>query len=345
MVTDATAPAHSLPAAYLLYLFEVAKRWGIAPEDLLEGTGLTLEALARPDRRLPVEILVKVLERTRARHGQPSLGLALGFAMRVSAHGPVSTAALSASTVQEGLDVAVRYLPVVTTALALRLRVEGREASLVLEERADFGAVRDVVVMAILIGIWRAGEALTGRSLGGSIELALPAPGAEEAAARAPRIRFGQKANRLVFEASTLAVPYRMADPVAMHLAREQCERALKAMGLDGRMTTRVTSILSGGGQGKKAFPSLERVAATLHVSSRTLKRQLAAEGSSFSALIEKERQERAMLLLGTPGFSVKEVAGRLGYSNVANFTRAFTRWTGKKPAATRTKQPGGAGA
>jgi AraC-like DNA-binding protein len=343
MVTDATAPAHSLPAAHLLYLAELVTRWGVTPEALFEGTGLTLDALAEPERRITVETVVTVLERARARSAQPSLGLALGFAMRVSAHGPVSTAALSASTVQEGLDIAVRYLPVVTTALALRLRVEGREASLVLEERADFGSARDVVVMAVLVGIWRAGEALTGRSIAGTMELALPAPSEAEATALGSRVRFGQKASRLVFEASTLAVPYRMADPVAMQLAREQCDRALKAMGLDGRMTARVTRILSAGGQGKMVFPSLERVAATLHVSSRTLKRQLAAEGASFSALVEKERQERAMLLLGTPGFSVKEVAGRLGYSNVANFTRAFTRWTGKRPAATRTKQPGGA--
>jgi AraC-like DNA-binding protein len=341
MLTDATALAHSLPAAHLLYLFELVKRWDIAPEDLLADSGLALGELSRPDRRVPIDTVVKVLERTRARSDQPSLGLYLGFQLRVSAHGPVSAAALSASTVQEGLDVAVRYFPLVTTALALRLRVEGREASLVLEERADFGSVRDVVLMAVLIGIWRAGEALTGRSLEGAMELALPPPGEAEVAALGPRIRFAQKANRLVFDAATLAIPYRMGDPVAMQLARDHCERALKAMGLDGRMTTRVTGILASGGHGRKAFPSLEKVAASLHVSPRTLKRQLAAEGASFSGLVEKERQERAMLLLGTPGISVKDVAGRLGYSNVANFSRAFHRWTGKKPEAARARQGG----
>ncbi len=77
-------------------------------------------------------------------------------------------------------------------------------------------------------------------------------------------------------------------------------------------------------------------MATALHVSPRTLKRQLAAEGVSFSALIEKERRERATILLASPALSIKMVAERLGYSNVANFSRAFERWTGKSPGEAR---------
>ena len=52
-------------------------------------------------------------------------------------------------------------MPIVTTALGLRLRIEGREASLVVEEHGDFGSARDIVLLSVLIGIWRAGEVLT----------------------------------------------------------------------------------------------------------------------------------------------------------------------------------------
>jgi AraC-like DNA-binding protein len=34
----------------------------------------------------------------------------------------------------------------------------------------------------------------------------------------------------------------------------------------------------------------------------------------------------------------VTEIADELGYSDVANFTRAFRRWTGDTPAAYRRK-------
>ena len=45
----------------------------------------------------------------------------------------------------------------------------------------------------------------------------------------------------------------------------------------------------------------------------------------------------RAMMLLASPGLSIKTVAERLGYSNVANFSRAFQRWTGMSPGEHRT--------
>ena len=35
-------------------------------------------------------------------------------------------------------------------------------------------------------------------------------------------------------------------------------------------------------------------------------------------------------------GLSLEEVAERVGYSEAANFTRAFRRWTGMTPAAFR---------
>jgi AraC-like DNA-binding protein len=74
-----------------------------------------------------------------------------------------------------------------------------------------------------------------------------------------------------------------------------------------------------------------------MHVSPRTLKRQLAGEGTSFSQIEDEERREKAMFLLGSPALSLKEIADRLGYANLANFSRAFQRWTGHTPGEHRT--------
>jgi AraC-like DNA-binding protein len=331
---------HSLPAAHVLYVVELVKRWNLSANVLLADSGLDLAALAQPRRRLPIATVVQILERARSLTGQEALGLYLGLKMQVSAHGSLGAAAMSASTMQEALEITIRFLPIVTTALALRLRVEGPEASLIVEERADFGGARDIVLMAVLMGIWRAGEILTGRELLGFVDLAVPSLGSNPGITfLGPRVRFGQPATRLVFETSMLALRYRTVDPVAAHFAREQCERTLRSLGLEERMTTRVTGLLSNG-SGKGVFPSLEKVAAALAVSPRTLKRQLASEGGSFSGLIEKERHERAIILLGMPGLSLKDVADRLGYSNIANFSRAFLRWSGMTPGEHQARRP-----
>jgi AraC-like DNA-binding protein len=73
-----------------------------------------------------------------------------------------------------------------------------------------------------------------------------------------------------------------------------------------------------------------------MHRSARTLKRQLAAHGVSFSTLRDNELRDRAMLLLRSPDLSLAEIAVRLGYSNVTNFERAFHRWTARTPAECR---------
>jgi AraC-like DNA-binding protein len=56
----------------------------------------------------------------------------------------------------------------------------------------------------------------------------------------------------------------------------------------------------------------------------------------TFSSLVDAERMRRALLLLRSHELTIENVGERLGYQNIANFTRAFRRWTGKTPSAYR---------
>jgi AraC-like DNA-binding protein len=328
---------HSLPGTYVLYSIELVKRWGITADELLDGTGLASGTLADPRVRVPIGTIVVILERARELTGEPCYGIFLGLQMRVSAHGYLGAAALVASTMREAIQLSIQFMPIVTTALSLRLRVEGRDASLIVEEHADFGPARDSILLAALIGMSQIGESLTGRRLVGFADLAMPQPAyAERLKLMDKRIRFAQPVNRLFFEASMLDTPYKMADPVALLAARDQCERILAALAQTPRVTARVRGLMS---RDKGQSPSLRTVAAAMHVSPRTLKRQLAAEGTSFSQIEDEERREKAMFLLGSPALSLKEIADRLGYANLANFSRAFHRWTGRTPGEHRKER------
>jgi AraC-like DNA-binding protein len=90
-------------------------------------------------------------------------------------------------------------------------------------------------------------------------------------------------------------------------------------------------------------FPTLDAAARTLGLSSRTLKRRLADEGTDFTTLLDEQRRQRALLLLRSANLSVEAVAEQVGYSDVANFTRAFRRWSGTTPTAYRSSFGGGA--
>jgi AraC-like DNA-binding protein len=325
---------HTLPASHALHLAELVKRWNISRVELFRGLDLADDWLTDPDARVPVPTLVKLMQRARAMTGEQGLGFYLGLHMRVSAHGYLGFAAMTAATVRDALELAARFSPTRTTALGFRLQ-EGRDvASLVIEEHADFGAARDVVIPAVMVGFWQMGNTLTGRELGGTADLVFPEPEYfSRFASLIPDVRFSQPLNQLVFQRDILDLPMKTADAAAQRLAQEQCERALDALGYGGQIVGRVRALVAKKGGGVR---SLDEVAAVMHVSARTLKRKLKTSGYSYSALLAEQQRDRAMLLLRSPDLCVEEVAERLGYSDVANFTRAFRRWTGTTPAAYR---------
>ena len=97
----------------------------------------------------------------------------------------------------------------------------------------------------------------------------------------------------------------------------------------------RLRSLIADLAQGGQ--PSIERAAAQLGLSIRTLQRQLEREGLTYSKLVESTRYEMARRLLGDPTLSVAEVSTKLGYRSPSNFSRAFARWDGASPKEYRT--------
>ena len=99
-------------------------------------------------------------------------------------------------------------------------------------------------------------------------------------------------------------------------------------------LPTRIRGLLSE----RADYPAVGALARELHMSERTLKRKLADHGTTYSAIRDDLRRQRALLLLENRELSIGEIAGRLGYSELPNFTRAFRKWTGHTPAAYRDR-------
>ncbi len=80
--------------------------------------------------------------------------------------------------------------------------------------------------------------------------------------------------------------------------------------------------------------PPLSRtdIATQLAMSERSLARKLKNEGTSYKALYNHVQTERAKNLLSNESLSIAEIADRLGYSEAAVFTRAFTAQTEMAP-------------
>ena len=86
--------------------------------------------------------------------------------------------------------------------------------------------------------------------------------------------------------------------------------------------------------------PPLEQLAGRLGLSERTCKRRLQDCGTHYQKLIGELRLIQASYWLQTRRFNVTAVAAELGYSSVANFSKAFKKWCGYSPSQVRHGVP-----
>jgi AraC-like DNA-binding protein len=84
-------------------------------------------------------------------------------------------------------------------------------------------------------------------------------------------------------------------------------------------------------------LPAMAAIAREFCITERTMHRRLAAEHTSYRALVDEVRVNLASALLES-GLTVEETARRLGYSETAAFTRAFIRMRGEPPSKCRRR-------
>ena len=153
-------------------------------------------------------------------------------------------------------------------------------------------------------------------------------------------VQFGAACSGLRFDARYLQLPLQR-DEAAL---RQMLQRALPLTVLQYRrdrlLVQRVRTLLTAD---PAAGHSAEALALRLHLSPRTLHRQLKDEGASLQGLKDEVRRERAMDLLHRTERPIKQVAYEAGFGNDKSFIRAFRHWTGLSPAEFRrqSRAPG----
>jgi AraC-like DNA-binding protein len=83
--------------------------------------------------------------------------------------------------------------------------------------------------------------------------------------------------------------------------------------------------------------PSIHGVTNRLATSSRTLQRQLSAEGTTFQAILAGTREDLARHYLTNQDLRSADIAYLLGYDDTNSFYRAFKTWTGTTPDSFRS--------
>lgn len=145
-------------------------------------------------------------------------------------------------------------------------------------------------------------------------------------------LQFGAPRNEIVFPRRSLDVANPMADP---HLFQALCDlndRLMQERKRQDDIVLKVREEILFVGRTPESSVTLEIIARRLGLSARGLQRRLAASGTSFNDLVDGLRRSAAKQYLEETDLMVSEIAYRLGFSSIGNFTRAAKRWFGRSP-------------
>jgi AraC-like DNA-binding protein len=144
----------------------------------------------------------------------------------------------------------------------------------------------------------------------------------------------------IVFPARFLSLPWNW--PRILSLGGGECEdTAFESSAPAGDFAGSVKQVISALMKHGQCHLGQTARAAGMHP--RTLQRRLSEAGEEYSDLMAEVRFERASRLISDPNVKIIDVAGELGYSDSANFTRAFRQWTGVSPSDFRRLREQGA--
>lgn len=322
-----------IPVNYVRNLLELVDELGLDTRLLLARVGLNAEQVYGSEPALRFDQFRRVMEGVRLMTGDPAIGLALGRQLTVTAHGLLGYAAISSANLGEALGLLERYFRTRTRLCMPHLDVEGTWVRFCLTEPYRLGDIRvsylEVVTAALVTGLrYLLGERFQDATL--ELPYAAPAHAERYGEMLGMPVHFGQTVAALRFPAALMVEPFMLADPTSRQMAAQKCEEELLRLEVDQDWASRVRTRLM---QAEGVLPSLEQLASSFHLTSRTLRRYLAALGVSYRLLLEEVRMARAVRYLQAD-LPVQQIADLLGYAEPSNFTRAFRRWTGQPPSA-----------
>lgn len=336
------APAADTPVSFVRAIVAALQRGGIDPAPLLAQARIAPALLRRPQACVGAAQMELIAGLAMQALDDEGLG---AFSRRLpwGSYGMLARASLSAPDLGLALSRWCRHHGLIADDITLALQRRDGQACMAITEQRDLRrpdgltpAAGELAREFCLVHVLRNIHGLAGWFIDSRIALDRVAlPFAEPAHHAAyPRlfnapVRFDAPRAELWFDARYLALPLRRDEAAMRQMLQRALPLTVTPYRRDRLLVAQVRRLLS---DEPGAGHTAASLAARLHVSVRTLHRQLRDEGASLQALKDEVRAEHARALLLRSGRPVKQVAEAVGYRNEKSFRRAFRGWTGQTP-------------
>ncbi|UOB60249.1 AraC family transcriptional regulator [Burkholderia pyrrocinia] len=333
--------------AKLAVLLQVASDLGLDTGAVLAGTDLDPAAVADPFTVTSSQQFLTAAGNAIRAYGNPDLGVRVGRRLHASSYGMYGYAMLCSESMAHAFDSAVKYHQLANRMLEIRWVVQDDTVSWLFPDREtlplpclDESLYRFLIDMQFALHVTIIKDVMGAWCVPARAQFTQPEPphAALLSDALECPLAFGQPRNVLDYPAAWLARAPQLANPITAAQVSSHCAQLLDELRSQSGITRRVYQELT---RTPGHFPDIDAIADLLCITSRTLRRKLEAEGTSYSELLTSVRKALAIDYLSTTTLSIEDIALTLGFSDAVGFRHAFKRWTGTTPSDVRRKRGG----
>ncbi|MEY2928343.1 MAG: hypothetical protein RL367_2820 [Pseudomonadota bacterium] len=334
---DAPGPGQMRTANLRGFLDFVRARKGGA-ERILARFGLEPRALSDPEAHMSCQQFVDILEYCSTLFDDPLFGLRFAQTQDADVYGPITALSRAAPDLRNALECFVNFIPVAHSPDAAPELVEVDDvfelrwsvrSDLGVNDQANFQAmILNLKLLRMLVGSGfvpayiRMATDFRTRDLP-EIEILVGHP-----------VQMRSSHNAIGIPAKMIDQPLPGSDRLVYRLLGGYLGRL--------KIVNRANTVERVQGFVRGTLPlgtcSIERCAAQMGISVRTLQIRLAGHDARFTKLVEEQRERLARIYLTQTRMPLDEVAERLGYGEQTSFGRAFKRWTGVTPQKFRSE-------
>ena len=320
-------------------VFDMLAGAGVPAEAILRDTNIPLADVHSPQARISLTQLMTVCQNALRLSRDRHLPYRIGASIHISTYGMYGYARLCCPDFRKAMEFAMRYHALAAPLAAIDF-VEDKAAARWtiapnLHALADSTLYRFVAEMQIGIHISLMRD-IMGPGFSPT-EITLAYPQATDFDLPLDHVgcpvRFDQPANQIVFKAQWLDRSADLGNKTTYPTIVALCDDLLGDLRLRTGVAGKIRAILL---RDIANPPTFEAIARQLGMNDRSLRRQLRQQGFSFRVLHDELRTQIALRYLRNTTLANEDIALALGFSDAANFRRAFHRWTNKAPSDIR---------
>jgi len=303
---------------------------GVNPLEVIETASLRRGAAASAHSPpTPHEIL----ETAVAMSGDTTLAIKIGSGLDLTQYGAYGFALMTCSDIGAALKLFLRYGQTFIQSSNWHRSVSKDGVILCLQQNAGTSYQKMLVTELAFSQLYLQTKSLVAKPTEGvTVHFSYPKPahfGVYEQNWPFP-MEFDQEHTQIFLPDQWLRQRVRTGDPSTNVLFNHQCEDLVSGMAEVDETTAIIRRLLI---HSAGSFLSISELAEKLHVTERTLRRRLTAEGTDFRTILDDIKNKLAQNYLSKTSLSVAEIADLLNYSEATNFHRAFQRWNSTTPA------------